>query len=111
VENAIALDRYNRYPLVVDPSGVGSRFILKKMETRNITETSFLEDDLFVKNLTASVRFGTPLLVHDADQGVDPILNSLLDNEVRHIGGRCIVQLGVRNFSNCPVTQTYANSL
>ena len=39
VENAIMLKRYNRYPLVIDPSGQATEFITKEYRNKKITKT------------------------------------------------------------------------
>lgn len=56
------MQRYNRYPLIIDPSGQATEFILKEYADAKITKTSFL-DDSFRKNLESALRFGNPLLV------------------------------------------------
>ena len=38
-ENAIILRRFNRYPLIVDPSGQASEFIMNEYRDRKITKT------------------------------------------------------------------------
>ncbi len=63
VENAIMLTRFNRYPLVIDPSGQAAEFLMNQYAEKRITKTSFL-DTAFMKNLESSLRFGTPLLVN-----------------------------------------------
>ena len=73
-ENAIMLKRFNRYPLIIDPSGQATEFILNEYKDRKITKTSFL-DDSFRKNLESALRFGNPLLVQDVEN-YDPILVS-----------------------------------
>lgn len=52
----------NRYPLIIDPSGQATEFIMNEYKDRKITRTSFL-DDAFRKNLESALRFGNPLLV------------------------------------------------
>lgn len=79
VENAIMLKRFNRYPLIIDPSGQATKFLCKIYEDRRITKTSFL-DDSFRKNLESALRFGNPLLVQDVES-YDPILNPVLNRE------------------------------
>lgn len=54
--------RFNRYPLIIDPSGQATEFIMNEFKERKITKTSFL-DDSFRKNLESALRFGNPLLV------------------------------------------------
>ena len=56
------LQRFNRYPLIIDPSGQATEFIMKEFAGKKITKTSFL-DDSFRKNLESALRFGNPLLV------------------------------------------------
>ena len=61
-ENAIMLKRFNRYPLIIDPSGQATDFIMNEYRDKKISKTSFL-DDSFRKNLESALRFGNPLLV------------------------------------------------
>lgn len=35
MENAVMLSRFNRYPLIIDPSGQSVEFIMKQVETRS----------------------------------------------------------------------------
>lgn len=57
-----SFQRFNRYPLIIDPSGQATEFIMNEFKDRKITKTSFL-DDSFRKNLESALRFGNPLLV------------------------------------------------
>jgi dynein heavy chain 1 len=41
-ENAIILKRFNRYPLIIDPSGRVTEFLQKESKERRLTVTSFL---------------------------------------------------------------------
>lgn len=56
------LNNFNRYPLIIDPSGQAAEFLMKFYAAKKITKTSFL-DASFMKNLESALRFGTPLLV------------------------------------------------
>ena len=56
------IKRFNRYPLIIDPSGQATDFIMNEYRGKKITKTSFL-DDAFRKNLESALRFGNPLLV------------------------------------------------
>lgn len=49
-ENAIILERFNRYPLVIDPSGQALEFITSKLSSTKFNVSSFV-DDSFMKNL------------------------------------------------------------
>ncbi|XP_030854690.1 cytoplasmic dynein 1 heavy chain 1 [Strongylocentrotus purpuratus] len=99
-ENAIMLKRFNRYPLIIDPSGQATEFIMNEYRDKKITKTSFL-DDAFRKNLESSLRFGNPLLVQDVEN-YDPILNPVLNREVRRTGGRVLISLGDQDIDLSP---------
>ena len=58
-------------------------------------------DDAFRKNLESALRFGTPLLVQDVE-GYDPILNPVLNREVRRTGGRVLISLGDQDIDLSP---------
>ena len=55
-ENAIMMKRFNRYPLIIDPSGQATKYLLNEFKDRKITRTSFL-DNAFRKNLESALRF------------------------------------------------------
>ncbi|CAI8017799.1 Cytoplasmic dynein 1 heavy chain 1, partial [Geodia barretti] len=123
-ENAIMIKRFNRYPLIVDPSGQATEFIMNEYRDRKITRT---------RCATGSYRFGTkqpdfvcaqrsvqpfsgrclpeesrecsaiwdPLLVQDVES-YDPILNPVLNREVRRTGGRVLITLGDQDIDLSP---------
>ncbi|CAK8687664.1 unnamed protein product [Clavelina lepadiformis] len=99
-ENAIMLKRFNRYPLIIDPSGQATEYVLKQYGSRKISKTSFL-DDSFRKNLESSLRFGNPLLVQDVES-YDPILNPVLNRELRRTGGRVLITIGDQDIDLSP---------
>lgn len=99
-ENAIVLKRFNRYPLIIDPSGRVTEFLQKESTDRKLTVTSFL-DDSFVKQLESALRFGNPILIQDAEH-LDPILNHVLNKEYQKTGGRVLIQLGRQEIDFSP---------
>ncbi|KAJ1982313.1 dynein heavy chain [Dimargaris xerosporica] len=99
-ENAIMLHRFNRYPLIIDPSGQATAFLVNQYKDRKITITSFL-DTAFLKNLESALRFGNPLLIQDVEN-LDPILNPILNKELRRTGGRVLIRLGGQDIDFSP---------
>eukprot|EP01015_Nassula_variabilis_P036963 TRINITY_DN967_c0_g2_i6.p1 TRINITY_DN967_c0_g2~~TRINITY_DN967_c0_g2_i6.p1 ORF type:complete len:1103 (-),score=250.87 TRINITY_DN967_c0_g2_i6:90-3398(-) len=99
-ENAIILSKFNRYPLIIDPSGQALDFILSFYKEKKISQTSFA-DDSFMKNLETSLRFGCPLLVQDVEK-IDPILNSVLNKETFKTGGRVLMRVGDQEIDFSP---------
>ena len=100
VENAIMMQRFNRYPLIIDPSGQAVLFLMKQYKDRKIIRTSFL-DESFLKHLEASLRFGNALLVEDVES-LDPVLNSVLNKEIFRQGGRVMITLGDKEIDFSP---------
>ncbi|SAL98745.1 hypothetical protein [Absidia glauca] len=100
IENAIMLKRFDRYPLVIDPSGQATNFLINEYKDRKITVTSFL-DDAFIKNLESALRFGNPILIQDVEH-LDPILNPVLNKELRRTGGRVLIRLGSQDIDFSP---------
>jgi dynein heavy chain 1 len=99
-ENAIMLKSYNRYPLIIDPTGQATTFLLNEYKDRKITVTSFL-DEAFLKVLESALRFGNPLLIQDVEH-LDPILNPVLNREIRRTGGRVLIRLGNQDIDFSP---------
>ncbi|KAI1076782.1 cytoplasmic dynein heavy chain, partial [Whalleya microplaca] len=107
-ENAIILKRFNRYPLIIDPSGRVTEFLQRECKDRRLTVTSFL-DDSFTKQLESSLRFGNPILIQDAEH-LDPILNHVLNKEYQKTGGRVLIQLGKQQIDFSPAFKIYLST-
>ncbi|KAK3716178.1 dynein heavy chain [Vermiconidia calcicola] len=107
-ENAIMLKRYNRYPLIIDPSGRVTEFLQNQSKERRLTVTSFL-DSSFVKQLESALRFGNPILIQDAEH-IDPILNHVLNKEYQRTGGRVLIQLGRQEIDFSPAFKLYLST-
>ncbi|CAH0480997.1 unnamed protein product [Peronospora belbahrii] len=102
-ENAIILQRFHRFPLIVDPSGQANNFIMKYYSLKTnakIAQTSFL-DSSFMKVLASAIRFGTALLVHEVEN-IDPILNPVLNRELYKTGGRVLIRLAGEEIDYSP---------
>ena len=99
-ENAIMIKRYSRYPLIIDPTGQATTFLLNEYKDRKITTTSFL-DEAFLKTLESALRFGNTLLIQDVEH-LDPILNPVLNREIRRTGGRVLIRLGSQDIDFSP---------
>jgi dynein heavy chain 1 len=99
-ENAIMLKRFKRFPLIIDPSGQATAFLTNEYRDRKLTVTSFL-DEAFLKNLESALRFGNPLLIQDVEH-LDPIINPVLNGELRKTGGRVLIRLGSQEIDFSP---------
>jgi len=104
-ENAIIMENFNRFPLVIDPSGQASEYLLKRLQERKAVKTSFL-DASFMKQLESALRFGTCLIITDVEN-IDPILNPVLNREIQRTGGRMLVRLGDQEIDFSPSFSMY----
>lgn len=107
-ENAIILKRFNRYPLIIDPSSRATKFLQNENKDRRLTVTSFL-DDSFIKQLESALRFGNPILIQDAEH-LDPVLNHVLNKEYQKTGGRVLIQLGKQEIDFSPAFRLYLST-
>ncbi|KAJ2400555.1 dynein heavy chain, partial [Coemansia sp. RSA 2559] len=110
MENAAMLQHFNRYPLVVDPSGTATQFLQQHLAQagRKLTVTSFL-DDAFLKQLESALRFGNPILITDVEH-LDPILNPVLNRELRRTGGRVLIRLGNQDIDFSPAFRLFLST-
>jgi hypothetical protein len=72
----------------------------KQMRRATISEMSF------VKELEMALRFGTPILLEDVD-GLDPILNPILNGEFKRVDGNVFVRLGEHDVPFSPSFMLY----
>lgn len=100
MENTVILRRFIRYPLIIDPSGQATEFILNLFADKKIVKTSF-SDSGFVKQLESALRFGTALLVQDVEE-MDTILNNVLNQETHRSGGRILITVGEQEIDFSP---------
>ena len=59
-------------------------------------------DNSFRKNLESALRFGNPILIQDVEN-YDPILNPVLNREIRRTGGRVLITLGDQDIDFSPM--------
>lgn len=69
--------------------------------TPTCTPLSHPTEKGFLKDLESALRFGTPLLVQDVES-IDPILNPILNRELRRTGGRVLIALGDQDIDFSP---------
>lgn len=108
LQNTIILKRFNRYPLIIDPAGLATDFLIRELRSQNLVQTSFINPS-FLKDLENSIRFGTPLLIQDAEN-IDSILNPILNKEFRKVGGRIMVRLGAAEIDLSPTFKLYLST-
>uniref|UniRef100_A0A4X2JQB9 Dynein axonemal heavy chain 10 n=1 Tax=Vombatus ursinus TaxID=29139 RepID=A0A4X2JQB9_VOMUR len=93
VQNGILTTRASRFPLCIDPQQQALNWIKRKEEKNNLRVASFNDPD-FLKQLEMSIKYGTPFLFQDVDEYIDPVIDNVLEKNVKNIQGRQFIILG-----------------
>lgn len=93
IDNAIMLFRSNRWPLMIDPQGQANRWV-KKLEEGTQLKVIKQNQATFVRTIENSIAFGTPVLLENVGEGLDPILESVLLKQIVMTGGIPMIKIG-----------------
>ncbi|CAB3991140.1 dynein heavy chain 3, axonemal-like, partial [Paramuricea clavata] len=93
IDNGIIVDNARRWPLMIDPQGQANKWI-KNMEKQNKLSVVKLSDANYVRILENSITFGTPVLLENVGEDLDPILEPLLLKQTFKQGGVEYIKLG-----------------
>ncbi|XP_078488802.1 dynein axonemal heavy chain 7 isoform X2 [Ciona intestinalis] len=93
VENGIIISNARRWPLMIDPQGQANKWI-KNMERANNLHVIKLSDSDFVRTLENCIQFGTPVLLENIGEELDPLLEPLLLKQTFKQGGAICIRLG-----------------
>ena len=91
VFNGILTERASRFPLCVDPQEQAVAWI-KAKEPELVVGTFF--DAGFMRNLELAVQYGKPFLFEAVDESLDPVIDPVLEKNVRREGPELTIQLG-----------------
>jgi dynein heavy chain len=93
VDNGIIVQNSRRWPLMIDPQGQANKWV-KNMEKKNKLEIIKLTDADYVRTLENAITFGSPILIEDVKEELDPILDSILQKQTFKSGGSLCIRLG-----------------
>uniref|UniRef100_A0A6E8V0M9 Dynein heavy chain 10, axonemal n=1 Tax=Anopheles coluzzii TaxID=1518534 RepID=A0A6E8V0M9_ANOCL len=93
IQNGILTTRASRFPLCIDPQQQALSWIRKREAPNNLKTLSFNDKD-FLKQLEMAIKYGTPVLFQDVDDYIDPVIDNVLERNVRVQAGRQIVVIG-----------------
>jgi len=82
-----------RWPLMIDPQGQANKWI-KNMEKPNNLHVIKLSDSDFVRTLENCIQFGTPVLLENVGEEMDPLLEPLLLKQTYKERGALCLKLG-----------------
>lgn len=93
LQNGILTMRASRFPLCIDPQLQALMWIRRKEQRNNLKVLAFSDFD-FLKQLEMCIMYGWPVLFEDVDDYIDPVIDDVLQKNVRMQGGRKFIMLG-----------------
>jgi len=93
IENGIIISKARRWPLMIDPQGQANKWI-KNLEKANRVIVFKLTDADYGRQLENAIQFGTPCLLENVAEELDPTLEPLLLKQVFKKGGIMVLKLG-----------------
>ncbi|KAK1880668.1 Dynein heavy chain 3 axonemal [Dissostichus eleginoides] len=76
-DNGIIVFNSRRWPLMIDPQGQANKWI-KNMEKANKLAVIKMSDSNYVRVLENCIQFGTPVLLENVGEELDPVLETVL---------------------------------
>uniref|UniRef100_A0A8C3QD06 Dynein axonemal heavy chain 12 n=1 Tax=Geospiza parvula TaxID=87175 RepID=A0A8C3QD06_GEOPR len=77
VDNGVIVDNSRRWPLMIDPQGQANKWI-KNFEKDNRLNVIKISDADYMRTVENCIQFGTPLLLENVGEELDPSLEPLL---------------------------------
>ncbi|KAJ8253116.1 hypothetical protein GJAV_G00209300 [Gymnothorax javanicus] len=106
IDNGIIISNARRWPLMIDPQGQANKWV-KNMEKANSLHIIKLSDADFVRTLENCIQFGTPVLLENVGEELDPILEPLLLKQTFKQGGSICIRLGDSTIEYAPDFRFY----
>uniref|UniRef100_A0A8C3NL73 Dynein axonemal heavy chain 12 n=1 Tax=Geospiza parvula TaxID=87175 RepID=A0A8C3NL73_GEOPR len=93
VDNGVIVDNSRRWPLMIDPQGQANKWI-KNFEKDNRLNVIKISDADYMRTVENCIQFGTPLLLENVGEELDPSLEPLLLKQTFKQGGMECIRLG-----------------
>ncbi|CAK9199554.1 unnamed protein product [Sphagnum troendelagicum] len=92
-ENGVMVTRSNRWPLMIDPQEQAKKWV-KNMEASKGLEIVDLQMDNLMLIVERAIQLGTPVLLQDVMEEIDPSLEPILTKAFVYRGGKVYLNLG-----------------
>lgn len=93
VENAIVQSKTRRWPLFIDPQGQANKWLRTMGKENGIKILKFTEGS-YLKHLEACIRQGTPVLIENVQEELDPAIEPLLQKQIVKKGASMTIKIG-----------------
>uniref|UniRef100_A0A2C9JWZ0 AAA+ ATPase domain-containing protein n=1 Tax=Biomphalaria glabrata TaxID=6526 RepID=A0A2C9JWZ0_BIOGL len=109
IQNGILTTRASRFPMCIDPQQQALNWIKRKEEVNNLKVCTFNDPD-FLKQLELAIKYGFPFLFQDVDEYIDPVIDNVLEKNIKGGQGREFVMLGDKEVDYDPNFRLYLNT-
>ncbi|CAB1113079.1 unnamed protein product [Ectocarpus sp. CCAP 1310/34] len=109
IDNAIMLFESNRWPLMIDPQGQANKWV-KKREMNNQLKVVKQNQANFVRTIENAIQFGSPILLENVPESLDPVLEPVLLKQVVTVGGISSIRMGDNNVEYDPNFRLYIST-
>ncbi|KAG8470448.1 hypothetical protein KFE25_008869 [Diacronema lutheri] len=92
VQNGIMVTRSSKWPLLIDPQGQGLQWLKNREHVNGLKVTQLIEKK-FRNHLEDAMSFGTPLVIENVEEELDPIIDPVLDRQVQRKGRALVIVL------------------
>nr|XP_012632402.1 dynein heavy chain 7, axonemal isoform X3 [Microcebus murinus] len=106
IDNGIIIMNARRWPLMIDPQGQANKWIKNMEKANSLHVIKFSEPD-YVRTLENCIQFGTPVLLENVGDELDPILEPLLLKQTFKHGGSTCIRLGDSTIEYAPDFRFY----
>ena len=93
VDNGTIVFNSRRWPLKIDPQGQANKWV-KSMEKPNKLQVTKLTDATYMRTLENAIQFGSPVLIENVQEELDPSLEGLLLRATFKQAGVIMIKLG-----------------
>lgn len=109
IQNGILTTQASRFAYCIDPQQQALKWIKKKEEKANLKVVTFNDSD-FLKQLEMAIKYGFPVLVQDCDEYIDPVIDNVLEKNIKGAEGRQYIILGDKEVDYDPNFRMYLNT-
>ncbi|XP_068600100.1 dynein axonemal heavy chain 12 [Brachionichthys hirsutus] len=93
IDNGVIVSNSRRWPLMIDPQGQANKWVKNSEKEHNLSVIKLTDSD-YMRTLENCIQFGTPLLLENVGEELDPSLESLLLKQTFKQGGVDCIRLG-----------------
>ncbi|CEM09924.1 unnamed protein product [Vitrella brassicaformis CCMP3155] len=91
IDNGIILSKSRRWPLMIDPQLQANKWVKTQEEKLKVLRLS--QSD-YARTLETCIQFGTPVLIENVGESLDPLLEPLLEKAIFKAGNIEMIRLG-----------------